>query len=357
MAEEKNSEFTSGQLFWYKHKNKVIGGIITLVLLILFGVGMWFIFNNKSNPSEDTQFVSDETRIADYLIVPSNDKIFLAQGKNDENKGIYQYNKVDEKAIEKSIYSTSNDLDSLYVMDTKTKEVTQYIVDNAKLGSKKVMTYKGDLAVESFKYDDNVFAGYTDGYIVVQYKDNTEVIKVEKDVTNYLITDNHVVYAMGSKVYSYDVNSKKTKSVDLNKEIKDIELINNQVVAIGKFGETKKTSTIASMRVADLYGTGLTTIEYTDATALQNSSENVDFYVFSKDDEKNSITTVTIKDEILKVEKLGGTFDSISEKDVGRNGYAYLVKDNKISVIDVNSGKESGVFNIDKAECIAPVFY
>lgn len=356
--QKKTTEISDSQLFWYKNKNKVIAGIITVILLIVFGLVLMFLFSDKEEPEDETKFVNDETRIADYLITPTETKVILSEGVHDESKGFYDYNKVDEKDTNKNtIYANSNDLDSMYALDTETKKVVEYKVDNAKLGVSDVMTYKGDLKLESFKYSEDVLAGYSKGYITVQYKDKIEVIKTDKKVANYLVAKNRVLYAMGSKIYSYNVETKKTAEADLNKEIQDIELINNQVVAMSKFGATNKTSTIASFKIADLYATGLTTVPYTDTLALQNSDSNVDFYVFSKDNSKNAITTVTISNEILKVEKLAGTFDNVTEKDCGRNGYAYLIKEDKVSVIDVNSGNESGALVADKVLNVAPVFY
>lgn len=360
LMDNDKKEFSSKDIFWYKHKNKIIAGGATIAIALIAAGAIFFISTmNNGNTQDDTEFVGDEQRIADYLITPTKDKVILSMAEKEQSESSYTYKNVDElDTNDKTIYSNSNDLDSLYAFDKTTKKISQYKVDNANLAKNDVADYKGDVTdFKSFKYHDNVFAGYSNGYITVQYKDKVEVIKVDGDVANYLIKDNRVLYAIKNKLYAYNVETKKTQSVDLEKDIQDIELINNQVVAMSKFGETNKTSTIASFKVADLYATGLTTVNYTDTVALQNSDENVDFYVFSKDNQKNGITTVTISDEILKVEKTGGTFDAITEQDVGRNGYAYLIKNNKISVIDVNSGIEAGLLNIDDALLVAPVFY
>lgn len=356
----KKEEITDSQLFWYKNKNKVIAGVATVGLLAVFGLGMWFMFNHKDSSNDDkTKFVSDEQRIADFLIVPTKDTVILNQTNKAQDDSNYTFKKVDStKTTETTIYANSNSLDELYGLDTNTKKVTKYQVNNSKLASEEVFEYKGDLALESFKYNNKVLVGYNKGYLTIQYNDDVNVVKVDGNVVNYLVTGKRVLYAIGTELYSYNVEDKSTKKVSLEKDIQDIELINNQVVAIGKFGETKGTSSIASFKVADLYATGLTTVPYANGTALQNSSKNVDFYVFSKDDkDKNKITNVTISNEILKVEKLKGTFDDVSDKDVGRNGYAYLISKDKVSVIDVNTGNEVGSLKVENALAVAPAFY
>lgn len=350
-------EISSFDLFWYKHKNHIKLGGICLAITLVFILGLLFIFRSKESVIDEGVFKSDDIRLADYLISGTSDKE-ITLSKASKKDGAYTYKEIDEIVLEDSgdyLYSTDSELYSLYTYDKNSKSVNNYYIENEKITTKKIATGISEEDAKTFKFDEDILVLASDKKLSVQYDGKVETIISEEPIVNYLISDKHVIYASGNLVNSYDVVTKETASADLSKPVQDIELIDNQVIALSSYGSGIKKSTIATFKINDLYVTGLTDLAYTDSKFLQNASTNYNFYIFSTTSSKNAITNATIDNEIAKVEKLKGTFDEVGDNDVGRNGYAYLIKKNKVSAITVDSGDEYAKYEAKKIEIVVPV--
>lgn len=336
--------------FLEKHKQKLLI-IISVFILITVGLGFYYVIKkNKEQTIPDKVIYADEgIKLADYIIT---------YNKSNEIKliDVKTFNEIDMLKIGEgpSLYLKDETLEHIYVLNNN--QIFKIEEENGKLKSTEFFKLN-ESDVKDFKVNDKYVAIFNGKEVITYSLENKEEYfkKEFKNLNQWLLHDDNIIYVDNSKIYSINMTKYKT-SKSSNDYLVEVELggntdlityiNNNSLMVFNNFGKDLNKYSFFNLNPETLYVNSAFNNDNGKITPITNDSDdNMIYFVETvvKDNLENEFLITMDMEENKNTKNrisLNSSTSEIKYKDVIKDGFAtkgymYYLNGNDLEIFDL----------------------
>lgn len=351
--------FKNKELKYKYEKNKskiltIVAIVVAFITLSIVGVEMYI--NRPIQAPPDEQIPDEIVQEADYIINGTKDgDVSLIRIKDNKIASNVNLSK-------DTIYARSNDLD--YVM-AFTDNTFYKVYRNDETLQKEELVKLDKTSINSFKFSDKYIVAISDDKVstislLSKKVTSNNIISIDK----YTVYENYFIYAIENNIYTLNMDTNETKSMDIGDKTKGLFVMNGKIVDFSNFGSGNNTNMIIRFKPNDLY----LEKEYTHNNKLVNPlTPDSDDLIIPYIDNLNKNNVTVNAHYRINMDKDGGNKrqitlpttqddNSYSEYNtVSTKGYMYSTRNSKLEITNFESQKVVGTIDNYKDGFFMPI--